>query len=122
MSSRIGSCRAGGGNERSVAPRIHSREKSIPGSGWILRKIAHAEVGAPPGKGCYWDEHELIHPASNHSIACPQWEWAELDGKRLVWAAEGKLKAGQLTGQVFVDETLLFDFNEMSFAPIEAPY
>ena len=33
-------------------------------SGWILRKYAHAEVGAPPGKGCYWDEHELDHPVS----------------------------------------------------------
>ena len=96
-------------------------EKPCPND-WILRKVAHAEVGAPPGKGCYWDEHELIHPASNHSTACPQWEWAELDGERLVWAAEGKLNAGRLTCQGLVDETLLFDFNEMTFAPIEAPY
>jgi hypothetical protein len=96
-------------------------ERPCP-NGWMLRKIAHAELGAPPGKGCYWDEHELIHSASNHSIACRQWEWADLDGKRLVWAAEGKLNAGRLTRQGLVDETLLFDFNEMAFAPIEAPY
>jgi len=91
-------------------------------NGWILRKVAHAEVGAPPGKGCYWDEHELFHPASSRSIECPKWEWAELDAKRLVWASEGKLEAGRLTSQGLVDETLLFDFNEMAFAPIEAPY
>lgn len=26
--------------------------------GWVLRKIAHEQVGAPEGKGCYWDEHD----------------------------------------------------------------
>lgn len=96
-------------------------EKPCP-NGWILRKVAHEEVGAPPGKGCYWDEHELIHPASNHSISCPQWEWAELDGKRLAWAAEGKLNAGRLTDQGLVNATLLYDFNAMAFEAIEAPY
>ncbi len=23
------------------------------GNGWFLRKYAHAQVGSPPGKGCY---------------------------------------------------------------------
>ena len=87
-----------------------------------MRKVAHAEVGAPPGKGCYWDEHELIQSSSGASIACPQWEWAELDGKRLVWAAEGRLESGRLTTQGLVDKDTLFDSNEMAFAPIEAPY
>jgi hypothetical protein len=96
-------------------------EKPCPG-GWILRKVAHAELGAPPGKGCYWDEHELIHPASGQSIACPRWDWAELEGKRLVWADSGTLRAGRLTDQGLTDETVLFDFNGMEFAPIEAPY
>jgi hypothetical protein len=89
---------------------------------WILRKVAHAEVGAPQGKGCYWDEHELVQPSSGEVIACPQWEWADLDGKRLVWASEGRLEAGKLTAEGLVDTTLLHDFNEMTFAPIEAPY
>lgn len=90
-------------------------------NGWVLRKIAHSEIGAPPGKGCYWDEHELVS-SSGASIAYPQWEWAELDGKRLVWASEGRLEAGRLTVQGLVDTVTLFDFNEMVFAPIEAPY
>jgi hypothetical protein len=96
-------------------------EKACPG-GWVLRKVAHAEVGAPPGKGCYWDEHELIQSSSGASIACPQWEWAELDGKRLVWAAEGRLEAGRPTSQGLMVRQTLFDFNDISFAPIEAPY
>src|SRR5262249_45636758 len=83
---------------------------------------AHGEVGHPPGKGCYWDEHELVQSSSGVSIACPKWEWAELDGKRLVWAAEGRLEVGQLTTQGLVHKNLLFNFNEMTFSPIEAPY
>ena len=96
-------------------------EKPCPG-GWVLRKIAHAEVGAPPGKGCYWDEHALIQPSSGASTARPHWEWAEWDRGRLVWAVEGRLEAGRLTAQGLADEKVLSDFNELMFAPIEAPY
>jgi hypothetical protein len=96
-------------------------EKSV-GGGWILRKIAHAEVGAPEGKGCYWDEHELVHPQSKARITCADWEWAELDGKRLVWAAHGKLHAGKVCKGGLCGETELADFSGMTFEPIEAPY
>ena len=90
--------------------------------GWVLRKIAHAEIGAPPGKGCYWDEHELFRSASGHRVKCAEWEWADFDGRRLVWAREGKLFAARVTTGGLVDEVELFDFNEMTFEPIEAPY
>jgi hypothetical protein len=96
-------------------------EKPCP-KGWILRKLAHAEVGAPPGKGCYWDEHELVHPSSGAAIRMPGWEWAELDGERLVWAEQGRLEAGRLTAEGLVERRMLADFNEMEFAPVEAPY
>ncbi|PSN07402.1 hypothetical protein C7293_30625 [filamentous cyanobacterium CCT1] len=96
-------------------------EKPI-GHGWTLRKIAHAEVGAPVGKGCYWDEHELVGPSSAAPIACPTWEWAELDGKRLVWATKGKLWAAQIKPHGLVSESVLFDFNDMEFKTLEAPY
>ena len=36
-------------------------------------KLAHAESGAPAGKGCYWDEHELVNSTSGAVIACPNW-------------------------------------------------
>jgi hypothetical protein len=90
--------------------------------GWILRKIAHAEIGAPAGKGCYWDEHELIHSQLNMCIKCPDWEWAEMDEKRLVWSASGKLFTGKLDKNGLTDQVELFDFNDMKFEPIEAPY
>lgn len=96
-------------------------EKPI-GRGWKLRKIAHAEIGAPPGKGCYWDEHELVGPEGEPVISCPDWEWADLDGDRIVWAAEGKLFAAKLQKDGLAEVTMLHDFNEMMFEAIEAPY
>ncbi|MBW4485874.1 MAG: hypothetical protein KME14_25395 [Tildeniella torsiva UHER 1998/13D] len=96
-------------------------EKPI-GQGWRLRKIAHAEVGASMGKGCYWDEHELIGPDAIATMACPTWEWAELDNQRLVWATAGKLYAAQVRKDGLANETMLFDFNDMMFEAIEAPY
>jgi hypothetical protein len=117
--------------QRSVDPcnRTDIFEKSI-GKGWILRKIAHAEVGAPEGKGCYWDEHELLGRDGlrstgdhrTHTIPCPDWEWADLDETRLVWATAGKLYAAQVTKVGLGKEVELFDFNVMEFTAIEAPY
>jgi hypothetical protein len=90
--------------------------------GWLLRKFAHAEVGAPPGKGCYWDEHELWHAKSGALIECPSWEWAEVERGRLVWAARGQLWAGDLHEGAVQDQKVLYDFNDMQFEPVEAPY
>ena len=90
--------------------------------GWTLRKLAHAEVSRDPGKGCYWDEHELIHNKTGESVGYPNWEWADLDGKRLVWVSEGKLFAGRLTVSGLIDEHELYDFDDMKFEPIAAPY
>jgi hypothetical protein len=90
--------------------------------GWILRKIAHAEVRHPPGKGVYWDEHQLLHPKTGACIPCPDWEWADTDRKRLVWAARGKLFGADLQQEGLSTAAELFDFNAMKFEPIEAPY
>jgi hypothetical protein len=96
-------------------------EKHAP-AGWILRKIAHAELSAPAGRGCYWDEHELICPKSGARLSFPDWEWAEIDGTRLVWAADGKLFAGNLQKDGLTSELELHDFNALTFEPLTAPY
>jgi hypothetical protein len=77
-------------------------EKALAG-GWVLRKFAHVEIGAPPGKGCYWDEHELENIASGVHIRCREWEWADVDGERLVWASKGQLWSG-LVGDTAVEK------------------
>lgn len=94
-------------------------EKPTPG-GWTLRKLAHEEVGAPPGKGCYWDEHQLVGP--DRTVDGPDWEWADVDRHRLVWAAGGTLLAGRLKKDGIAEQVVLHDFHGMSFEAIAAPY
>ncbi len=50
------------------------------------------------------------------------WEWADVDGKRLVWAAKGCLWAGHLQHGGIQRVELLHDFNGMSFERLAAPY
>jgi hypothetical protein len=89
--------------------------------GWVLRK--HPCSGSSrPGKGCSWEEHELVHRKTGRSLSFPNWEWADLDGERLVWAAGGKLMAASLGYDGPVEPNELHDFNGMEFEPIAAPY
>jgi len=96
-------------------------EKKLPKS-WLLRKLAFAEIGAPPGRGCYWDAHELRHEPTNTVLALPEWEWADFVDGRLVWASEGQLRAARLSRGKLSGEKLLYDFNNMKFEAIAAPY
>jgi len=91
-------------------------------AGWLLRKLAHAEIGAPPGKGCYWDEHELEHHTAGVTLKYPQWEWADWDRDRLVWSTDGCLYTGDLGHNDLKDVRLLYNFNDLHFEPLCAPY
>jgi len=96
-------------------------EKPLP-KGWILRKIAHAQVNPPPGKGCYWDEHFLIR-GDQEIQHCPDWEWAEWDRQRIVWVAQGCLYACSIRSRTGLHSPKsLYDFNDMTFQPVTAPY
>lgn len=96
-------------------------EKKLPKS-WLLRKLAFAEIGAPPGRGCYWDAHELRHESTDTVLAFPEWEWADFVDGRLVWANEGQLRTARLGAGKLLGEKLLHDFNDMKFEAIAAPY
>ena len=89
---------------------------------WVLCKFAHAQTGSPEGKGCYWDAHQIKNTDLGIEFDYPDWEWAEIDGQRLVWATGGKLFSGILGPRGLVCETELYDFNPMKFRPIKAPY
>ena len=96
-------------------------EKKLP-KGWIVKKIAHEQVGSPEGKGCYWDEHELIRHDGD-VISCPDWEWAEWTDNRLCWAKEGCLYSAGIKNRIQFDESkLLHDFNDHTFEELTAPY
>ncbi|MCM1984924.1 hypothetical protein [Lyngbya confervoides] len=109
--------------DRSQAGQVDRRDiwEKARGDQWRLRKIAHAQVNPGPGRGCYWDEHELLHPATGQWLEFPDWEWAEWDGPRLVWASGGKLWTGTLGEAGLVGERVLYDFNGMSFEARQAP-
>jgi hypothetical protein len=95
--------------------------------GWSLRRLAYSMIGAPPGKGVYFDEHELVH-ANGRELPRPDWEWAERDGDRLVWAEAGALWAGEVAPRSgkhkdpIVRPRLLHDFRAMKFEALTAPY
>ncbi len=105
----------------SAGGQVSLFEKRV-GAHWQLRKIAHASVHHPVGKGCYFDEHELWNSRTDETIACPNWEWAEVDGGRIVWAQDGKLFAGHLGAKGLGGVKELQDFNALRFEKLEAPY
>ena len=96
-------------------------EKRV-GEHWQLRKIAHATIHHPIGKGCYYDEHELWNSRTDQTVGCPDWEWAEVDDSRIVWAQDGKLFAGHLGARGLDSVKELQDFNALHFERLEAPY
>jgi hypothetical protein len=108
-----------GALEKTKSGSIDVFEKALP-YGFLLRKRFHSGPSLP-GKGCYWDDHELI-AADGKAIDGASWSWAELDGRQLVWAADGCLYRAKLTRDGLGEMRLLADFNEMQFAAIAAPY
>ncbi len=95
-------------------------EKPAP-RGWTLGKVVRDLWKPRPGMTAIsWDSHDLTRPGT--TIPCPTWDWAEVDGNRLVWATDGRLYAGSMSRQEIVQTTELFDFNPMTFEPIQAPY
>jgi hypothetical protein len=101
--------------------RFDRFERSLP-HGFLLRKLAHAESPNTEGRGVYWDEHVLVHPDGSESHE-PDWNWADLDGRRLVFAKHGTLYAATFDGAGHLHEPkALHDFGPMTFEHREAPY
>ena len=96
-------------------------EKPV-GTHWLLRKHAHATNQKAEGRGVYFDSHELRNVRTDESIAKPDWEWADFDGKRLLWAENGCLYAARLERSGLRQQKLLHDFRAMQFEKIAAPY
>lgn len=90
---------------------------------WLLRKYAHATLSRQAGRGCYFDTHELVERRKGATIAKDDWEWADIDRGRLVWAARGMLGTTRIDakGRPGADK-VLHDFTAMKFERVEAPY
>lgn len=105
----------------SANDQIAVFEKPLPKE-WLLEKSAHATIDHPVGSGCYFDTHRLIHPESETVLDHSEWEWADLDRKRLVWVTKGVLYAAKIHVKGLGDVKVLHDFNGMEFEAIAAPY
>jgi hypothetical protein len=89
---------------------------------WKLRKRAYATLDRRIGRGCYFDEHQLWNTRTEATLELPKWEWAEIDGGRLVWAEDGKLFSGRLGSKELGSTKQLYDFNGLRFEKLVAPY
>lgn len=82
------------------------------------------------GKGSCYDTHQLINTQTNETLNFKDWEWADIDNSvpnrsRLVFAEKGKLKAINLDRNNVINlerVVELYDFNNMTFQAIKAPY
>ncbi len=89
---------------------------------WVLRKICHESTNTPVGKGCYWDEHELINKHGD-TISQPDWEWAEWMDNAIMFAEFGKLyKLIIKNTHELKSPELIHDFNDYKFKELLAPY
>jgi hypothetical protein len=71
-----------------------------------------------PGRGCYWDQHELIYGDERRPLECDGMDtWRD----RVFWVRNGSLHEGALTSDGLVGRPIK-DFNAMTFEAIEAPY
>jgi len=98
-----------------------AHEKPVAGE-WFLRKVVRRNRGRRPGFGPVCEHHELLHVPTGRLLDQPGWEWADVDGGRLLWAEAGCLYAGALHDSGLTGVRLLRDFNGMTFEPLVAPY
>ncbi|MEM9445289.1 MAG: hypothetical protein AAGA18_08025 [Verrucomicrobiota bacterium] len=92
--------------------------------GWVLRKFARAGLGTSKSKACYYDEHELENHEKGIRLNYKDWEWADYDKvqRRICCATEGKLYYAKLNSHELTEVKELYDFTDMKFQAIDAPY
>lgn len=94
--------------------------------GWILRKIAFEGFSdnekTGDSRGNYYDRHQLVNTNKDEVIDYPDWEWADYDGRRLMWVTSGRLYTGLIKKSGLTATTECYDFNNMKFENLLAPY
>lgn len=88
-------------------------------NGWRLDKLFPGR--RKKAQPVYVDEHRLVFEETGVELY-PDWEWADMDRGRLVWATEGRIETGVPTEKGMVDVRVLHDFNGMTFKAVKAPY
>lgn len=101
------------GESSDAGGLVRSFTREAPG-GWLLRQDCELRS----------DRYSLSHASERRLLACPGWEWAEVDAarERVVWAESGCLYAARLDRTGLVARALLQDLNPLIFRRIRAPY
>ncbi|MEQ1745493.1 MAG: hypothetical protein ABMA02_08710 [Saprospiraceae bacterium] len=92
------------------------------GRNGLLKMLVNQGSSGKTGKPSTWSEYSLVHLPTQTVQRFPDWEWADVDRSRLVWAAKGQIWAGLLSGTGLTGEKMLHDFSDMRFEAIKAPY
>jgi len=88
----------------------------------VLQKRFFSGFTRAPGRGTYWEEHELLFRESRTVQEHADWEWADVWQGALLWASKGRLFRGAINESAELDETMIADLNDMAFEAIKAPY
>jgi hypothetical protein len=110
------------------APSLYATR--LARGGWTVEDLrpqfaGHVEFVRSARAG--WDLRHLL--GAGYQLSCGElaadtggWDWADMDDKRLVWAAKGCIWAGVMRKHGIQQIRLLHDFNGMQFEPLSAPY
>ena len=100
--------------------RYEAELKKPAAGGWALRmRFAIGEKD----RSLISTRLALVDGNGAKTIDMPDWEWADVRGDHVQWAASGGLWQAQLRADGSLeDRVLLHDFSDMEFQAIEAPY
>jgi hypothetical protein len=87
-----------------------------------LRKYCLAGCVSEQGVGVEHERHAIVHASGEVLEDHPDWQWADLDRRRIVWAAGGKLYQATPSRRGLSGPRLVHDFNDMEFEARAAPY
>jgi hypothetical protein len=88
----------------------------------VLVNIVDASGLTGLGRGICSSEYRLIDFQTGEVQFQPNWEWVDVVGHRLLWAEGGKIFSANIEAQGLGSAKMLYDFNDMTFQAIEAPY
>lgn len=74
------------------------------------------------GRGACSGSFQFVNFGTGEVQLHPNWEWADVDGGRLLWAEGGKIFSADVEPQGLGPAKMLYDFNDITFQKIEAPY
>lgn len=102
--------------------------KTLP-DGLVLIKRFHYDYMSmsgrackTPGYGCYWEDYDMCRD-EDLMLDGASWRWADYDAKRkrIVFAENGAIYALPLK-KLDTPPVLLYDFNDLKYEPLIAPY